>query len=122
MSDFKLDPVTGDLDLSTGDLQFVTGADAVAQHLLIRLRFYRAEWFLDTRVGIPYYSQILVKNPNLAAIRTTYRQAILSTPGVETLERMDLEFDAATRELALDFSAKLLGETVARDFSEVFIL
>jgi hypothetical protein len=122
MSDFKLDPVTGDLDLSTGDLQFVTGADAVAQHLLVRLRFYLGEWFLDTRVGIPYYSQILVKNPNLAAIRTTYRQAILSTPGVETLERMDLEFDAATRELALDFSARLAGETVARDFSEVFIL
>jgi hypothetical protein len=122
MSDWQLDAATGDIDLSAGDLVFVTGADAVAQHLKIRLRFVRGEWFLDQRVGIPYRSQIWVKNPNLAAIRTTYRRSILSTPGVDKLERIDLSFDAPTREMRLEFSAKLAGETVARDFSEVFIL
>lgn len=122
MSDWALDAATGDLDLSTGNLRFVRGADAVAQHLKIRLRFVKGEWFLDQRVGIPYRSQIWVKNPNLAAIRTTYRRAILTTPGVDTLERIDLTFDAPTRTMRLEFSAKLAGETIARDFSEVFIL
>lgn len=122
MSDFALDPATGDIDLSTGDLRFVTGADAVEQHLRIRLRIYLGAWFLDTRVGIPYYSQILVKNPNLAAIESVYRRAITDTPGVDSLERIDLTFDTSTRRLDLTFSAKLAGEDVARDFSEVFIL
>ena len=121
MSDFKLDTF-GELDLTTGDLVFVTGADAVAQHLKIRLRFIRGEYFLDTRVGLPYYSQIWVKNPNLAAVETIYRRAIRETPGVDTLDRFDFSFDASTRELSIGFSAKLLGETVARDFTEVFIL
>ena len=121
MSDFKLDTF-GELDLTSGDLVFVTGADAVAQHLKLRLRFIRGEWFLDVRVGIPYYSQIFIKNPNLAAIETIYRRAIRETPGVDTLDRFDFEFDSATRQLEVSFSAKLLGETVARDFTEVFIL
>jgi len=121
MSDFALDTF-GELDLSRDDLYFVTGADAVAQHLKIRLRLIRGEWFLDTRVGIPYPSQVWVKNPNIGNIRGIYRSAIASTPGVEEIQRIDLTFDASTRELNLTFSAKLEGETVARDFSEVFIL
>lgn len=112
----------GDVDLTRDDFYFVTGADAVAQHLLCRLRVYKGEWFLDTRVGIPYYSQIFVKNPNLAAIQSVYRRAVTSTPGVDTLERIDVALDAATREMTLTFSAKLLGETVARDFTLEFIL
>lgn len=122
MTDFAMDLATGDLDLSRDDIHFVTDADAVAQHLKIRLRFIRGEWFLDQRVGIPYQSQIWVKNPNLAAIQTIYRRAIVSTPGVDKLERLDLSLDAAVRQLRLDFSAKLAGENIARDFSEVFIL
>ncbi len=121
MSDFKLDAF-GELDLSSDDLVFVTGADAVAQHLKIRLRFVQGEWFLDQRVGLPYFTQIWVKNPNLAAIQSVFRRAIITTPGVDVLERIDQEFDSATRQLEIDFSAKLEGEDVARDFTEVFIL
>lgn len=121
MSDLALDTF-GNLDLTNDDLSFVTGADAVAQHLRIRLRFIRGEWFLDQRVGLPYFEQVWVKNPNLGAVQATYRRAITTTPGVESLERFDQSFDPATRELTITFSAKLEGEDVARDFTEVFIL
>lgn len=121
MSDLALDTF-GELDLSRDDLYFVTGADAVAQHLKIRLRFVRGEWFLDQRVGIPYRTQIWVKNPNLGVIATVFRRAINSTPGVQSLERLDYNFDTSSREYTLTFSAKLEGENVARDFTEVFIL
>ena len=121
MSDFKLD-ADGNLDLSTNDLQLVTGADAIAQHLLIRLRMFRGEWFLDRRIGIPYFQSILVKSPNLTAVRGIYRTAITSTPGVIRVEKFSLDFERSTRELQVPFSALLDGEEVARDFSEVFIL
>lgn len=121
MSDFKLDAF-GDLDLSTNDLVLLEGADAIAQHLLLRLNIFQGEWFLDQRIGIPYYEQILIKSPNLIAVRGIFRQAITSTPGVEQLERIDLDFDRSRRELSLSFSARLEGEDIPRDFSEVFIL
>ncbi len=121
MVDFKLDNF-GDLDLSANDIELIDGSDAIAQHLLIRLRLFRGEWFVDQRVGIPYYESILLKAPNLIAVRGIFRAAIVSTPGVEQIERFDLDFDPSVRELQIDFSVKLAGEDVARDFSEVFIL
>lgn len=121
MSDLALDTF-GELDWVGNDLYFVTGADAVAQHLKIRLRLIRGEWFLDTRAGVPYYSQIWVKNPNLSAIEAVFRQAIITTPGVEKLERYDQSFEVSTREFSISFTAKLEGDDIPRDFSEVFVL
>lgn len=120
MADFKLDEF-GDLDLSSGDIEIVRGADAIAQHLKIRLRSVRGNWFLDQRVGLPYFKQILVKSPNLIAVRSIFRAAITSTPGVIELQRFDLSFDRSTRILLLNFSALLDGEDAARDFSLEFV-
>lgn len=119
MSDFKLDEF-GDLDLSKSDLQLIDGSDAVAQHLLIRLRVFKGEWFLDQRVGVPYYQDILKKSPNLVAVRGIFTRAIVTSPGVNSLERLDLEFNKGARTLGLSFSALLEGDDVPRDFSEEF--
>jgi hypothetical protein len=62
MSDLALDTF-GEVDFSQKGPYFIHGADAVAQHLRIRLRFYLGEWFLDTRVGIPFYTQIFSCRP-----------------------------------------------------------
>lgn len=122
MVDLALDQTNFDLDVSRDDLFFFTGPDAIAQHLKIRLRLYRGEWFYDTRVGIPYYGTILVKNPNIPAVRDIYRRAIESTPGVERLDDLDLNLNASTRVLSVSFSAKLEGDDAARDFTLEFIL
>lgn len=122
MSDFLIDTSTGDIDLSTNDLQVVTGTDATVQHLRTRLRLFQGEWFFDLRVGVPYFEQILVKNPNLVAVTGIFRSAIQSTPGVERLDRIDIDFDSASRTLTVEFTAKLEGEEASRDFAEVFII
>lgn len=119
--DFALDS-TGDLDMSSNDLTLISGADAIAQHLRIRLRIFQGEWFRDLRVGIPYYQRVLLKNPQLIAVQGMFRRAITTTPGVLELQRFELAYGAAERKLTLTFSALLEGEDVAREFSEVFIL
>lgn len=109
MSDFK-QKVTGqkvDIDLSGHRLNIVDGDDAIHQQVLIRLKFFLEEWFLDERVGIPYYRDILVRNPNLDLIRTIYKTAILETPGVTSVDRMTLDIDTPSRTLNLYFSATL---------------
>jgi len=82
---------------------------------------FKGEWFLDTRVGVPYYDSILIKNPDLVVIRSIFRNAILSTPGIANLDALTTAFDAASRKLTVEFTAiKEDGGTL--DFSKEFII
>ena len=112
---------TGDLDLSEDGLQLVDGNDAIEQHLLIRLRLVKGEWFLDERVGTPYYSRVLIKNPDLEAVRLVFRRVILTTPGILSLSSFSLTLDTTTRVASLSFTAtKDDGATFV--FAEEFIV
>lgn len=100
-------PVEGDLDLVNGNLVFVEGTHAAAQDLLTRLRFRRGEWFLDVREGVPWFEEILKKNPDIPAIRSIFRRAILSSPYVSSIESLALSYDARGRSLSVSFVAIL---------------
>jgi hypothetical protein len=128
--DLKL-TVNNDLDVEDGDLVFISGTEAIAQHLLIRLRTFKGEWFRDLNIGMPYLirsgseildspAAILKKNPNIAIVQTRFRQAILTTPGVIELTVFNYEWDKATRVFTLNFRA--LTTEGPLDFSEEFIL
>ena len=121
MSDIKLDD-NGDMFLDgSGSMVLVTGDEAIAQQFRIRFRFALGEWFLDTRVGVPYFQEILVKNPNLTRVRGIYRQLIETTPGIESIEEFTLTLDNSTRTLSLSFAArKTDGETI--EFNDEFII
>lgn len=111
--DLMLDPDTHDLYLFGGDLSLVRDAAAIRQEVDNRLRFFLGEWFLDITVGVPYLQTILVKNPNLAAIRTVLRDEILRTVGISSLTTLDLEYDPSERTLLVTWSATTdLGELV----------
>ena len=121
MADLALSTIDDDILVENDQLDIVDGDDAIVQHLKIRLRFFLSEWFLDQRLGIPYLEQILVKNPNLVAVRNIFREAILETPGIATITRFDLQVDAAARKLTVEFTAeKEDGEVL--DFTEEFII
>ena len=121
MADLALDPLTGDILIENDAMSIIDGDDALLQHLRIRLKFLLGEWFLDQRIGIPYLQEILVKAPNLVAVRSIFREAILETPGVDTFQRFDLDLDAAIRKLTVSFTvSKTDGETL--DFSQEFII
>lgn len=99
-----------DLVVDNGDLVLVDGVESISQHLRIRLRFFKGEWFLDERIGLPFYDSILVKRPNLDVVRSILREAIVTCPGVEALETLDLDFDATTRQLSVELVAVAEGE------------
>ncbi len=123
MADIKLD-LSGtdpDLDVSGADLAIVSGDDAIVQHLTIRFGLFKGEWFLNRRVGVPYFTDIFVKNPSLSDIRTIVSRIITGTPGIASLDSLALEVDAAARELSVEFTAAKDDGGVL-DFSQVFIL
>jgi hypothetical protein len=106
----------GDLFLNVDDLELTSGLDAKVQHLNQRLRTFLAEWFLDLRVGVAYFQQILLKNPNPAVVDSVLKKEIVNTPGVLQLTFFDLDI-ASNRELTLSFRA--LTSEGEINFSEV---
>lgn len=121
MTTIKLDPVTHDLDLSSGNLELIDGVDEIAQKLRIRYQFFLGEWFLDQRQGIPYFQKIFVKPFNKTDTDAILREVAETTPGIVEVNRFDSTFDGVTRGFTVALWAKSdTGEPI--DFNEPFIL
>lgn len=118
MSDLKMSESTNDLELVNGDLALTANDDAIRQHIVQRLRTFLGEWFLDLSVGVPYFQDVLVKNPNVQVVDGVLKQTILDTPGVIELMTFELDFDAGTRKLKVDCSVRTQNGMI--DFKELF--
>lgn len=102
----KLD-ADGDLIVDGTGLHTI-GDDAnevIAQSIRTRLGFFKGEWFLDELRGVPWLQSILMKAPDLVAVRATLRATIAATPGVLDVPSLVIAFDAAARSLSVTFTA-----------------
>lgn len=122
MSDLKIDTATGDLDLSTNDAILLSDGDDIRQHLRIRLRTFRGSWFLDLNVGIPFYDNILVKNPSINVVRSILRQAILTTPGITGIDTFSFDYDGDTRTLNIELVARITSSDEPLVFTEELVI
>lgn len=103
--DLKLDPATGDLDLSSGTIELVDGVDAIGQQVAIRLQFFLGEWFLDERIGLPYFEEIIGQKLRKNIVDEIFKDTILTVPGIAKFEAFSLLFDGITRTLTISFTA-----------------
>jgi len=103
MSDFLLDTATYDVDIDNYDFQLVSGIDEVVQQVKIRLLFFKGEWFLNTAQGLPFYDDILVKNPNIPNIDNIIKAEIVNTPNVNELLSYESEYNNTNRSLSISF-------------------
>lgn len=101
MKDLAISDSTGDLVLENGDLTFVENADCVKQFVIQRLKLFAGEWFLDISQGVPWFSDILKKNPDIIVVDALLKEAILDTPGVVELMSFEFEFNSAQRTLTV---------------------
>lgn len=110
---------------ASGQLQLETDAViAAAIKLKHRFQFFKGEWFLDTRIGVPYFTTILgIKKPNIEIIRRMLRRIILSCPPIVTVEKLDVYFLPASRTLVFEFQAKAVdGRVVTGGSGQPFIV
>lgn len=107
-----ISPNLNDLLIVDGDLVIISSTQEILQHILQRLRFYLGEWFLDNTQGVPYYQQILVKNPDLGNIDAVLQNAITQTPGVDLLQTFSSNLENGTRQLFVSFSCLTTSGTV----------
>ncbi len=104
--DIAMNVSTGDLVIQNGDLVLIDHAERVAQQILITLREWLGEWFLDTRDGVPYLEYILVKNPNENHIRQILMEKISGVEGVSSVTSMALAMNNFSRTLAVEYAAE----------------
>ena len=105
---------SNDLVISGGTFQLVTGKDEVVQRVLVTLRHYWQEYWLNLQGGVPWYELILGrKNRKLAEI--ILRKIILEVPGVDGIS----QFSTSFVNRLFGISLKLEVEDVVIDINEV---
>jgi hypothetical protein len=114
MADLRLSTATGDVLVVEGEVSLSEGIESIRQHLEIRLRSFRGEWFLDERIGVSYFTDVFKKNPDITVLNAVFTKVILDTPGVISLNsltfnlesdrRLLVEFRATTEAGVLDYS------------------
>ena len=96
--DIAVDVNISDIVLTDdGDIMLIDNAERVAQQIVISLRFWLGEWFLDTSLGVPYLEYVLVKNPNINHVRQVIAEAIMQVTGVSKVEWLDFDYEAVNR-------------------------
>ena len=100
--DIKLDS-DGDIEIAKNDVSLIDGAESIRQHLDIRLNTHLGEWLFDTRVGVPWIRDILVKRPDYKIIEDILKTKIIETPGVTGI--LEFFFETQDRVVTLNFTA-----------------
>lgn len=84
---------TGDNDIAIENGAFVLVDDPALEAVtVLRNKFYfgKGEYFLDTRLGVPYFVYVFVKNPDILVVRRIFLEVIRETPGVASVLEMNV--------------------------------
>ena len=109
-------PNVWDLSIKNGTFETVRGIQLVKQKIRHRLQFHLGEWFLDRSLGFPWIDRVLVKNPNINAVRSAIATVIQNTTGVQSVDLTDFSFDRAARQLSVQYSATGVdGDLISTD-------
>lgn len=112
MSDIAAD-ASNEIVFTNGALTLVQDEAAVAQHVRIRLRFFKGEYFLNPAEGIPFYERVLIKNPSMPLVIALFKRVVRETPGIVEILSFAADYVPATRSLTLNFEARCSsGETL----------
>lgn len=105
MRDLMLVPNTWSVDRAQFDLRLSdTSSEALAQKLRLRLSMVQGEYFLDTTIGIPYTTRVLVKAPDKVIIDAYFKREILRTAGVAEIKSYSSVYNASARSLQISFT------------------
>lgn len=101
MPDMRLNGQGDLLVTEDGDIMLT---DSIRQAVMIRLRWLLAEWRLGPDLGFPWFQQVLVKNPNLARIRSEIQRTVLSVKGVTSCRVTKVNYNRGSRRASFSFT------------------
>lgn len=102
-----------DMMFGQGLGNYCTDAESVAQNVRSRLMLLQGEWFLDTDAGVPYLQNITRKPMDLAFAESVFKQTVLETDGVSSIDSFSMTFDSSARELVVSITVITIYGTTA---------
>ena len=112
MIDFALNENGTDIAIVKADLTLVNDVDDIVQNILIRLRWFKGEYVFDISLGVSYFEDILVANPNLQHIGNLIKAEIVKVEGVLSITSFASKLDRVLRSLSISFECNTIyGET-----------
>ena len=104
---------SGDLFLSErGDIRL---EDSVRQKIRIRVLWFFGEWRWDEEMGLPYYENLLVKNPDLEHFEDALREAVFDVDEVVEVADVEVSYDSRSREAVIAYTAVTDLETIKEE-------
>ena len=100
MNDLLLTP---DGDLAVSEFGDISLTDSVRQAVRIRLMWFLAEWRFAPMFGVPYFEEILVKNPNAERLRGIIRDKAMTVDGVLDVRNISVAIDKPSRKAVVRF-------------------
>ncbi len=99
--------VAGDLALSADgrELVIVSGAEMALQQIKAGAEIWQGDLSWDPFAGLPMLQSILVKGPDFRLITQVFRQFILDTAAVTTVDSLLVSLDRPTRTLRVKYAA-----------------
>lgn len=109
--------VQGDLALSEdgSELLLVSGAQMAIQQIKAGAEIWTGTLAWDPEAGLPMLGQILVKGPDLRVIQQIFRDFLLETAGVSSVDELSVVLDRAARHLTVRFKVTCEDGSSASD-------
>jgi len=115
MTDILLTP-GGDLHISEwGDISLT---ESTRQAVKVRLQWFFDEWRFAPEFGVPYFEEILIKNPDTERIKLLVRDAAMLVDGVTDARNITVVINEPERSAAITLDIVTDEETYRE---EVFI-
>lgn len=112
MKDLRL---TESDDLLLCDDGDIAVTDSVSQAIRIRLRWFLGEWKFNKGLGVPYYEEILVKNPSKLHTEQVIRETVLSVCEVTEVSEIEVIRNSAQRTMTVRFVATVGGQLLREE-------
>ncbi len=104
---------TGDIKLSPdGDILLT---NSVTQSIMIRLKWLEGEWRWRREEGLPYFNNLLIKNPDTDYFESEVREKIFEVEEVTDVKDVSIVFDSRTRQATIQFTAVTDFETIKEE-------
>ena len=106
--------LTADGDLHITEQGDIRLTDSVRQAVRVRLLWFFNEWRFWPDTGVPYFEDILTKNPDIQRIRRIVRDEAMTVDGVIEARDITITIDASARSALIVFFI-VVGEETYRE-------
>lgn len=109
-----LDIFLNDGDLYIGENGDITLTNSVRQAARVRLQWFLAEWRLGPTLGLPYFEEVFIKNPNTQRIKNMITNTLFEIDNVDDVRDVDVKINSETRTGSISFTL-IAGDEVIQE-------